>query len=191
MLDFLRHHEADTILPRRRHHRRLAPHQSGWYWPQSHNDIIQKLLRKVRKGAQDDLRAGQPRRVRPQLCRDDIRRRRGHAGYDPCHGRRRPAATSSPTETSSTSWCGMPAGWRLLGDWAYETALVTNTYFNLVRRKARASLIGLFRPGPSSEGEERRQLHRRLRGGAVAGGHSSQGRWRGMWPHPPRGHPCR
>ena len=37
-------------LSRRRHHRRLAA-RSGWYWPQAHNDIVQKLLRKVRKGA--------------------------------------------------------------------------------------------------------------------------------------------
>ncbi|MFZ8897725.1 MAG: UDP-2,3-diacylglucosamine diphosphatase, partial [Alphaproteobacteria bacterium] len=22
----------------------------GWYWPQSHNDVVQKLLRKVRRG---------------------------------------------------------------------------------------------------------------------------------------------
>ena len=22
----------------------------GWYWPQAHNDVVQKLLRKVRKG---------------------------------------------------------------------------------------------------------------------------------------------
>jgi UDP-2,3-diacylglucosamine pyrophosphatase LpxH len=25
--------------------------RSGWYWPQSHNDVVQKLLRKVRHGA--------------------------------------------------------------------------------------------------------------------------------------------
>jgi len=24
----------------------------GWFWPQSHNDVVQKILRKVRKGAQ-------------------------------------------------------------------------------------------------------------------------------------------
>lgn len=24
--------------------------RSGWYWPQAHNDVVQKLLRKVRKG---------------------------------------------------------------------------------------------------------------------------------------------
>ena len=25
--------------------------KSGWYWPQAHNDVVQKLLRKARKGA--------------------------------------------------------------------------------------------------------------------------------------------
>ena len=24
--------------------------KSAWYWPQSHNDVVQKLLRKARKG---------------------------------------------------------------------------------------------------------------------------------------------
>ena len=49
LLDFLRHHDADTIY--------LVGDivdgwqlRSGWYWPQSHNDVVQKLLRKVRKG---------------------------------------------------------------------------------------------------------------------------------------------
>jgi UDP-2,3-diacylglucosamine pyrophosphatase LpxH len=50
LLDFLRIHDADTIY--------LVGDivdgwalKSGWYWPQSHNDIVQKLLRKARKGA--------------------------------------------------------------------------------------------------------------------------------------------
>ena len=50
LLDFLRHHDADTIY--------LVGDivdgwqlRSGWhYWPQAHNDVIQKLLRKARKG---------------------------------------------------------------------------------------------------------------------------------------------
>ena len=50
LLDFLRHHEADTIY--------LVGDivdgwalRSSWYWPQAHNDVVQKLLRKARKGA--------------------------------------------------------------------------------------------------------------------------------------------
>jgi hypothetical protein len=50
LLDFLRYHDANTIY--------LVGDivdgwqlKSGWYWPQTHNDVVQKLLRKGRKGA--------------------------------------------------------------------------------------------------------------------------------------------
>ena len=50
LLDFLRSHDADTIY--------LVGDivdgwalKSNWYWPQSHNDFVQKMLRKARKGA--------------------------------------------------------------------------------------------------------------------------------------------
>ena len=59
LLDFLRDYEADLIY--------LVGDivdgwqlKSGWYWPQSHNDVVQKLLRKARKGCARDLCAGQP-----------------------------------------------------------------------------------------------------------------------------------
>ncbi|MBV8888549.1 MAG: UDP-2,3-diacylglucosamine diphosphatase [Alphaproteobacteria bacterium] len=49
LLDFLRYNEARTIY--------LVGDivdgwrlRKSWYWPQSHNDVVQKLLRKVRKG---------------------------------------------------------------------------------------------------------------------------------------------
>jgi len=49
LLDFLRHHDADTIY--------LVGDivdgwqlRSSWYWPQAHNDVVQKLLRQARKG---------------------------------------------------------------------------------------------------------------------------------------------
>ena len=49
LLDFLKHTECETLFlvgdiidgwQLKRH----------WYWPQAHNDVIQKLLRKARKG---------------------------------------------------------------------------------------------------------------------------------------------
>jgi predicted MPP superfamily phosphohydrolase len=50
LLDFLRCHDADTIY--------LVGDiidgwalKSNWHWPQSHNDFVQKMLRRVRKGA--------------------------------------------------------------------------------------------------------------------------------------------
>ena len=49
LLDFLRHTECETLYL-------VGDIIDGWqlrrqwYWPQSHNDVVQKLLRKVRKG---------------------------------------------------------------------------------------------------------------------------------------------
>jgi len=50
LLDFLRYYDAGTIY--------LVGDivdgwqlKSGWFWPQAHNDVVQKLLRKARKGA--------------------------------------------------------------------------------------------------------------------------------------------
>ena len=72
LLDFLKHCEADTIY--------LVGDivdgwrlKSGWYWPQLHNDVVQKLLRKVRKGVAHRLRARQPRRVPARLRRKHVR----------------------------------------------------------------------------------------------------------------------
>lgn len=49
LLDFLKHNESDTLY--------LVGDiidgwqlRRGWYWPRSHNDVVQKLLRKARKG---------------------------------------------------------------------------------------------------------------------------------------------
>src|SRR3984957_1268066 len=50
LLDFMRDHAADVIY--------LVGDivdgwqlRSSWYWPQAHNDVVQKLLRQARKGA--------------------------------------------------------------------------------------------------------------------------------------------
>lgn len=49
LLDFLRQHDADVVY--------LVGDvidghalRRGWHWPQAHNDVVQKLLRKARKG---------------------------------------------------------------------------------------------------------------------------------------------
>ncbi|WP_455280192.1 UDP-2,3-diacylglucosamine diphosphatase [Cupriavidus necator] len=51
LLDFLKHNESDQLY--------LVGDiidgwqlRRGWYWPQSHNDVVQKLLRKARKGTE-------------------------------------------------------------------------------------------------------------------------------------------
>ncbi len=51
LLDFLRANEADYVylIGDIIDCWRLS---KGWFWPQSHNDVVQKLLRKARKGTQ-------------------------------------------------------------------------------------------------------------------------------------------
>ena len=51
LLDFLKHTESDRLY--------LVGDivdgwrlKKSWYWPQSHNDVVQKILRRARKGAQ-------------------------------------------------------------------------------------------------------------------------------------------
>lgn len=132
MLDFLRHHDADTIY--------LIGDiidgwrlRSGWYWPQAHNDIVQKLLRKVRKGARMIYVPGN----HDEFARNyvgmtfggvEVMRNTVHVMAD---GRK-----FLVTHGDEFDIVVRHARWlALLGDWAYGTALVTNTYFNLVRRK--------------------------------------------------------
>ena len=57
LIDFLRHHEAEMIY--------LVGDivdgwrlRRSWHWPQSHNDVVQKLLRKARKGTRITYIAG-------------------------------------------------------------------------------------------------------------------------------------
>ena len=57
LIDFLRHHEAETIF--------LVGDivdgwrlRRSWHWPQTHNDVVQKLLRQARKGTSITYIAG-------------------------------------------------------------------------------------------------------------------------------------
>lgn len=57
LLDFLRHNESDQLY--------LVGDvidgwqlRKGWYWKQSHNDVVQKVLRKARKGTEVTYIAG-------------------------------------------------------------------------------------------------------------------------------------
>ena len=61
LLDFLRHTESKYLY--------LVGDivdgwqlQRRWYWHQAHNDVVQKVLRKARKGTRGRLHPGQPRR---------------------------------------------------------------------------------------------------------------------------------
>jgi UDP-2,3-diacylglucosamine pyrophosphatase LpxH len=67
LLDFLRHNESDSLYL-------VGDIIDGWalrsrfYWPQSHNDVIQKILRKARKGTRVVYVPGNHDEVARQFC---------------------------------------------------------------------------------------------------------------------------
>ena len=132
MLDFLRHHDAETIY--------LVGDiidgwrlKTAWYWPQAHNDIIQKLLRKVRKGARMIYVPGN----HDEFARDYLGMMFG--GVEVLQDTIHTAADGRRylvTHGDQFDIVVRHARWLAhFGDWAYETALLTNTYFNMIRRK--------------------------------------------------------
>ncbi|WP_237476951.1 UDP-2,3-diacylglucosamine diphosphatase [Lichenibacterium dinghuense] len=132
ILDFLKHNDADTIY--------LVGDiidgwklKSGWYWPQGHNDVAQKLLRKARKGARMVYIPGN----HDEFAREYVGMTFGgvevmrDAVHTTADGRR-----FLVTHGDDFDIVVRYAVWlAYLGDWAYRTALVTNTWFNAVRRR--------------------------------------------------------
>ena len=132
LLDFLRWHEADTIY--------LVGDivdgwalRSSWYWPQPHNDVVQKLLRQARKGVRivyvpgnhDEFLRGYYGthfggvEVVEHIIHESADRRR----FLVIHG-------------DIFDLVVMQARWlALLGDKAYDFAIAANRIFNGARRR--------------------------------------------------------
>ena len=131
LLSFLRHHDADTIY--------LVGDifdgwrlRNGWYWPQSHNDVVQKLLRKVRKGTHVFYIPGN---------HDDFLRSYtgltfggvevvDHAIHVTADGKRYLVLHGDEFDVvvRHAKWLAF------LGDWAYEAVLSFNGHYNRIRR---------------------------------------------------------
>jgi UDP-2,3-diacylglucosamine pyrophosphatase LpxH len=132
LLDFLKVHDADTIY--------LVGDivdgwalKSHWYWPQAHNDVVQKLLRKGRKGARIVYAPGN----HDEFLRDYFGTHFGgievveHAIHVGAGGARYLVIHGDQFDLVVTQ-----ARWlALLGDKAYELALIANRWFNGVRRR--------------------------------------------------------
>ena len=130
-LDFLRCHDAPQIY--------LIGDiidfwriKRGIYWPQSHNDVLQKILRKVRKGTELVLIPGNHDAAFREYCGLQfggiaIERNIVHVGAD---GRRYLVIHGDEFDVvvRYAKWLA------LLGDWSYELALWANTHFNVLRR---------------------------------------------------------
>ena len=131
LLDFLRHHEADTGY--------LVGDivdgwalRSSWYWPQSHNDVVQKLLRQARKGSRLIYIPGN----HDEFLRDYYGTHFGgievveSAIHTTADGERFLVVHGDMFDLVVTQ-----ARWlALLGDKAYELALAANRVFNGLRR---------------------------------------------------------
>ena len=132
LLDFIRHMECDTLY--------LVGDiidgwklKSGWWWPQAHNDVVQKILRMARKGAQVIYVPGNHDDVVRDFCgvhlggvvvtRDAIHETADGRRFLVLHG------DEFDGVTRHARWLAF------LGDWAYRTVLALNTVFNHVRRK--------------------------------------------------------
>ena len=131
VLDFLRHNDADTIF--------LVGDiidgwrlRSGWYWPQAHNDVVQKLLRKVRHGARMIFVPGNHDEFARQfvglsfggieIVRNTIHVAADGKRYLVMHG------DEFDVVVRHSKWLAY------FGDWAYDAALFVNTRFNAIRR---------------------------------------------------------
>ncbi len=134
LLDFLRYTESDKLF--------LVGDiidgwrlRKTWFWTQAHNDVVQKVLRKARKGtdvtyvpgnhdefARDflDHDFGQVKVVRDFIHHTVDGRKFLVAHGDECDG-----------VMIYAKWLAV------LGDTAYVTALALNHWFNIVRRKLR------------------------------------------------------
>ena len=107
--------------------------KSGWYWPQSHNDVVQKVLRLARKGTRVIYIPGNhDDRVRDFcgvhfggviVARDAIFETAAGKRYLVTHG------DEFDGVINHAKWLAF------LGDWAYRALLSLNTTWNLVRRR--------------------------------------------------------
>lgn len=130
LLDFLRNTESDTlylvgdIIDGWRLRR-------GWYWPQPHNDIVQKVLRKARKGTRVVFIPGN----HDSFVRDYIDFHFGDIEvadeivHQTADGRRLLVVHGDQFDgiVNYAKWLAF------LGDWAYDLALKINRLFNRVR----------------------------------------------------------
>jgi len=107
--------------------------RKSWYWVQSHNDVIQKVLRKARKGTKVIYVPGN----HDEILRDytDIRLGGvlvvGEAIHRTADGRRFLVLHGDQFDAvvKYAKWLA------LLGDWAYNVALAVNNLLNGARRR--------------------------------------------------------
>ncbi len=132
LLDFIRHVECETLY--------LVGDivdgwrlKGGWYWPQAHNDVVQKILRLARKGVNVIYVPGNHDEFAREYCGT-------HFGglvvsHDAIHvtaDGRRMLVVHGDEFDGVVRYAKQLS---LLGDWAYAIVLGLNTWFNRLRRR--------------------------------------------------------
>ncbi|MFD1696598.1 UDP-2,3-diacylglucosamine diphosphatase [Roseibium aestuarii] len=132
LLDFLKQNEAETVY--------LVGDivdgwrlKRAWYWPQAHNDVVQKILRKGRKGARVVYIPGN----HDEFLRDFLGTHFGGVEvvdsivHESADGRRYLVIHGDQFDVviRHAKWLAF------FGDKAYETALGLNTWMNVARRR--------------------------------------------------------
>jgi UDP-2,3-diacylglucosamine pyrophosphatase LpxH len=132
LLDFLRHNESEYLY--------LVGDiidgwqlKKGWYWPQAHNDVVQKILRKARKGTQVVYIPGNHDEGARQFCDlafGDIHVR-GEAFHTTLAGQRLWIVHGDLFDgvIQHAKWLAY------LGDTLYTLILVLNRWFNRIRSR--------------------------------------------------------
>ena len=132
LLDFIRHLDCDSLY--------LVGDivdgwkmKSGWFWQQSHNDVVQKILRLARKGvAVTYIPGNHDERVRDfcgihfggvVVARDAIHQTADGRRFLVTHG------DEFDGVVQHARWLAF------LGDWAYGAALAANTLINRAGRR--------------------------------------------------------
>jgi UDP-2,3-diacylglucosamine pyrophosphatase LpxH len=107
--------------------------RKSWYWPQSHNDVVQKILRKARKGTKVIYVPGNHDEWLRDFCESQmggalLMREAIHVTAD---GRRLLVVHGDAFDgvMRYARWLA------LLGDWAYDVAIRFNHVFNILRRR--------------------------------------------------------
>ena len=132
LLDFLRHYEADTIY--------LVGDivdgwrlKAAWHWPPSHNVVVQKLLRKARKGVRIVYIPGNHDEFLRPYCGDNFGgvELAEEALFELSDGRKALILHGDKFDTvvRNMKWLAH------LGDWAYDFAIFVNRYLNVFRRR--------------------------------------------------------
>ena len=132
LLDFIRHMECETLY--------LVGDvvdgwklRGGWYWPQAHNDVLQKVLRLARKGVRVVYIPGNHDEFAREYCGlnfggVEVAREAVHELAD---GRRFLVIHGDAFDgvVQHARWLAV------LGDWGYQSVLALNTVYNRARRR--------------------------------------------------------